>query len=80
MLQSGRTVYAPHLRKRNIRLEPPLEHSPQCEPDDAHIAVKDNRAVAHLHGARTTRLLADSTSKGDSAMKRARSTHAKVHI
>ena len=50
--RQAHTIYAPDLCKRHIRLEPPLEHGPQGQPNHAHIAVEDNRAVADLREAR----------------------------
>ena len=48
--QNGRTIYAPDLRKSHVRFEPPLEHGPQGQSDDTHIAIEHYGAVAHLPG------------------------------
>ena len=43
-----RTIYTPYLRQPHFRLEPPLQHCPQCQSDDAHIAIEHNGTVPHL--------------------------------
>jgi hypothetical protein len=56
------------LRQSDVGLEPPLEHRPEGQTDDAHISIEDNGAVAHLQ-AEGTSLDQDSAAGQASSMQ-----------